>query len=50
MNAFNRTMLNEFRQIWGRVRADDDIHVVVLRAAGERAFSTGLDVKRAGRP
>ena len=45
MNAFNRTMLNEFRQIWGQVRVDDDIHVVVLRAAGERAFSTGLDVK-----
>jgi enoyl-CoA hydratase/carnithine racemase len=45
MNAFNRTMLNEFRQIWERVRVDDDIHVVVLRAAGERAFCTGLDVK-----
>src|SRR6266496_167016 len=45
MNAFNRTMMNEFRQIWSQVRVDDDIHVVVLRAAGDRAFSTGLDVK-----
>src|SRR5215472_3354838 len=45
MNAFNQTMVDEFRQIWGRVRADDHIHAVVLRAAGERAFSTGMDVK-----
>jgi len=45
MNAFNRTMLTEFRQIWEQVRVDDDIHVVVLRAAGDRAFCTGLDVK-----
>src|ERR1700737_1442244 len=45
MNAFNRTMLNEFRQIWERVRVDDDIHVVGLRAAGERASCTGVDVK-----
>jgi enoyl-CoA hydratase/carnithine racemase len=45
MNAFNRIMMSEFRRIWSQVRVDDDIHVVVLRAAGERAFSTGLDVK-----
>ena len=45
MNAFNAAMLEDFREIWRRVHADDDIHVVVLRAAGERAFCTGLDVK-----
>lgn len=45
MNAFNQTMIDEFRHLWNRVRVDDGIHVVVLRAAGERAFSTGLDVK-----
>jgi enoyl-CoA hydratase/carnithine racemase len=45
MNAFNQTMVNEFRDLWQRVRADDDIHVVVLRAAGDRAFCTGIDVK-----
>ena len=46
MNSFNQTMLEEFTQIWQRVREDDDIHVVVLRAAGDRAFSTGMDVKQ----
>lgn len=46
MNAFNQAMIDEFRHLWQRVRVDDDIHVVVLRAAGERAFCTGLDVKQ----
>jgi enoyl-CoA hydratase/carnithine racemase len=44
LNAFNQAMVGEFRRLWGQVRADDGIHVVVLRAAGERAFSTGVDV------
>lgn len=44
LNAFNQTMVDEFRAIWEGVRADDEIHVVVLRAAGERAFCTGVDV------
>ncbi|MCD4524238.1 enoyl-CoA hydratase/isomerase family protein [Nocardioides sp. cx-173] len=44
LNSFNQRMLDEFREIWHRVRSDDAIHVVVLRAAGDRAFSTGLDV------
>jgi enoyl-CoA hydratase/carnithine racemase len=45
LNAFNQRMLDEFRTLWNRVRNDDDIRVVVLRAAGERAFCTGADVK-----
>jgi enoyl-CoA hydratase/carnithine racemase len=45
MNAFNVAMLEDFRHLWARVRVDDDVHVVVLRAAGERAFCTGVDVK-----
>ena len=45
MNSFNQAMLDDFADIWRTVKADDDVHVVVLRAAGERAFSTGMDVK-----
>ena len=45
MNSFNQRMCDEFEAIWRRVREDDDIHVVVLRAAGDRAFCTGVDVK-----
>jgi enoyl-CoA hydratase/carnithine racemase len=45
MNSFNQAMCDEFSTIWAEVKADDDVHVVVLRAAGERAFCTGVDVK-----
>jgi len=44
LNAFNQQMVDEFSDLWARVRQDDDVHVVVLRAAGERAFCTGVDV------
>jgi enoyl-CoA hydratase/carnithine racemase len=44
LNAFNQTMCDEFADLWSRVRLDDDIHAVVLRAAGDRAFCTGVDV------
>jgi enoyl-CoA hydratase/carnithine racemase len=45
LNAFNQQMLEEFAEIWKRCRVDDDVRVVVLRAAGGRAFSTGVDRK-----
>jgi enoyl-CoA hydratase/carnithine racemase len=45
MNAFTLQMVYEFRDLWQQLRTDDDTRVIVLRAAGERAFSTGLDVK-----
>ncbi|WP_019068067.1 enoyl-CoA hydratase/isomerase family protein [Streptomyces hokutonensis] len=45
MNSFNQEMLEEFALIWRTVKADDDVRVVVLRGSGDRAFSTGMDVK-----
>jgi enoyl-CoA hydratase/carnithine racemase len=45
MNAFNDQMCEEFSELWRVVRETDDIHAVVLRAAGDRAFCTGVDVK-----
>nr|WP_192887004.1 enoyl-CoA hydratase/isomerase family protein [Mycobacterium sp. MFM001] len=45
LNAFNRTMCEEMAEAWRIVKADDAVHAVVLRAAGDRAFSAGLDVK-----
>lgn len=44
LNAFNQTMVDEFKAIWAWVRDEDDVRVVVLRAAGDRAFCTGVDV------
>jgi enoyl-CoA hydratase/carnithine racemase len=45
LNAFNQQMCEEFAALWSIIREDDAIHAVVLRAAGDRAFSTGVDVK-----
>jgi enoyl-CoA hydratase/carnithine racemase len=45
MNSFNEAMLEEFSALWAEVKRDDDVHCVVLRAAGDRAFCTGVDVK-----
>jgi enoyl-CoA hydratase/carnithine racemase len=45
MNGFNQEMLDDFELIWRTVKDDDDVHVVVLRGAGDRAFCTGMDVK-----
>jgi enoyl-CoA hydratase/carnithine racemase len=45
LNAFDRTMCHEMADVWRVVKLDDRVNAVVLRAAGERAFSAGLDVK-----
>jgi len=45
LNAFNRTMCQEMALAWRTVKLDDSVHAVVLRAAGDRAFSAGLDIK-----
>ncbi|MEV0766753.1 enoyl-CoA hydratase/isomerase family protein [Nocardia salmonicida] len=44
LNSFNEAMARDMADAWQRVRDDDNIHVAVLRANGERAFSTGIDV------
>ena len=43
MNAFNNAMAREMTYAWETVRDDDEIHVAVLQANGERAFCTGVD-------
>jgi enoyl-CoA hydratase/carnithine racemase len=43
LNSFNMAMRRDFRGLWREVQDDDAVHVVVLRAAGDRAFSTGID-------
>lgn len=45
MNSFNERMCDEFAYLWQHIDATDSIHAVVLQASGDRAFSTGVDVK-----
>jgi enoyl-CoA hydratase/carnithine racemase len=46
LNSFNPTMVAEFGKLWDQVRLEDDVHVLVLQANGDRAFCTGVDVKQ----
>src|SRR6266542_4628493 len=42
-NAFNVQMQRELRETFTGLRRNDDVRVVVLTGAGERAFCTGID-------
>src|SRR6202035_4817619 len=43
MNAFNTTMQRELRDVWRWLRRHDEVRVVVLTGAGEKACCTGID-------
>jgi enoyl-CoA hydratase/carnithine racemase len=42
-NAFNDELATELQSLWKSLRYDDSIRAIVLTAAGERAFCTGID-------
>jgi enoyl-CoA hydratase/carnithine racemase len=43
LNAFNRQMQSELREVWRGLRQNADVHAVVLTGAGAKAFCTGID-------
>jgi crotonobetainyl-CoA hydratase len=45
LNAIDAASERELQAIWAGIEADRDVRVVVLTGAGERAFSTGADMK-----
>jgi enoyl-CoA hydratase/carnithine racemase len=45
MNAINPPALAELNAVWSDFIADDEAWVAILTGAGERAFSTGADMK-----
>jgi enoyl-CoA hydratase/carnithine racemase len=42
-NAFDLEMLHEVHALWRELRDNDDVRVIVLTGAGDKAFCTGLD-------
>jgi enoyl-CoA hydratase/carnithine racemase len=42
-NAFNHRMEMELQDAWRFLRRNEDVNVVVLTGAGEKAFCTGID-------
>jgi enoyl-CoA hydratase/carnithine racemase len=49
LNSFNDAMGADIDRAWQAVRDTDDIYVAILQANGDRAFSTGVDIKGGGR-
>ncbi|WP_408066270.1 enoyl-CoA hydratase/isomerase family protein [[Mycobacterium] nativiensis] len=45
LNSISGRMAGELAWAWQTVRDTDGIHAVVVRASGDRAFCTGVDVK-----
>ena len=45
LNAVSRLMSRELRDAWLDFRDDPNLWVAILTAAGDRAFSTGADLK-----
>jgi enoyl-CoA hydratase/carnithine racemase len=48
MNSINDQMLEELAEAVDQLEADDEVRTVMLRGAGEDAFSAGADVQSAG--
>jgi enoyl-CoA hydratase/carnithine racemase len=47
LNAINETMLDELEVFWTERQHDLDTRVIVLGAAGEKGFCSGMDLKEA---
>ncbi|MFC4273615.1 enoyl-CoA hydratase/isomerase family protein [Achromobacter aloeverae] len=45
MNAMNQAMWEGLADAMDRLGADDDVRCIILRGAGERAFSAGADIE-----
>ncbi|MDO8751883.1 MAG: enoyl-CoA hydratase-related protein [Dehalococcoidia bacterium] len=45
LNSINQKMNSELYQAWRDIKGDPNIRVTVLTGAGERAFSSGMDVR-----
>jgi enoyl-CoA hydratase/carnithine racemase len=45
LNAFNRQMQDELRDMWRSSSTNDDVRAVVLTGSGDKAFCSGIDRK-----
>jgi enoyl-CoA hydratase/carnithine racemase len=45
LNAMNDGMRRELTRCFSGLAGDDDVHVIVVTGAGERAFSAGADIR-----
>lgn len=45
LNALNKEVLEELTQVLKAIEKDEDIHVLIVTGAGEKAFVAGADIK-----
>ncbi|MFM0642500.1 enoyl-CoA hydratase-related protein [Paraburkholderia metrosideri] len=50
MNAIDPETREKLYRIWGQLREDEGVQVVIVTGAGGRAFSTGADLKKTAPP
>lgn len=48
-NAINLEMYRQLTESWDRINEDNDIRVVIITGAGDKAFSAGMDLKEVAR-
>ena len=46
-NSFSPTQIIELEDVWKKLRFNDDVACVIITGAGERAFSSGIDLSHA---
>lgn len=44
LNALNKKVLSELKDVFERVRSDEKIKVVIMTGSGEKAFAAGADI------
>ena len=44
LNSFSPTQIDEIESVWKQLRFNDDVRVAIITGAGDRAFSTGIDL------
>jgi len=44
LNAFSPTMNRELVAVWESLRMNDDVRAIILTGAGDRAFTSGIDL------
>jgi len=44
LNAYNIKMRDELHEVFGAIKGDDAVRVVIIRGAGEKAFCAGADL------
>jgi len=45
LNAFNRQMQGELRELWRSLCTNDDVRAIVLTGSGDKSFCSGIDRK-----